>query len=245
MAISIRATGAYVNGTANLTPVIPAGAVAGDMMICAVATKPYNGVNSMSSGWVSIGSATDGTVASGIDVGSVKTELFYKEHTGTESNPTVTNASNSVSGAVIIVFQKASDKNWDVPVGSGGGDATAGTGFSVSTGSIAMTSGDMLVAYAGIRSDAGTQSSISMTAVTVTIGAFTESPTTDLATTSGDDMAMSGGYAAVTAGTATESVTYTSTLAASHTGSAFVSRLREVDIPAGSDPLGRMGFFGL
>jgi hypothetical protein len=114
MAVSFRAVGTYVNGTANLTPVIPTGTVAGDIMLCAVGTKPFNGVNTMPAGWVSLGFATNGTVAAGNDVGSMKAEIFYKIHTGTESNPTVTNTTNNVSGAVIISFQKDPLKNWYV-----------------------------------------------------------------------------------------------------------------------------------
>ncbi len=231
-AIAIRATGTYVNGTATITPAIPAAQVTGDMMILAVGTKPYNGANSISvaTGWTSIGSATDGTVAAGTDTGSMKTELFYKIATSdTETNPQVDNSSNNVSGAVIIVFQKAANETWDTPVGAGGGDASAGTGFSVTASSNpGITAGDLLVGYAAIRSDAGTQSSITITATGATMGAFTESPATDLATTSGGDMAMSGGYVAVSSGTASAAPVYASTLAASHTGSAFIVRLRVI-----------------
>mgnify|MGYP001579176244 FL=1 len=227
MAISIRATGTYTSGTANLTPAIPAAAVSGDMMICAYGTKPYSDAPTINNGWTSLGSATDGTVAAGVDVGSMQTRIFYKEHTGTESNPTITNATNNVSGAVIIVFQKTTG-TWEI-AGAGGGDNTAGTAFSVTaSANPGITVGDMLVAYAAIRSNAGTQSAIGITATSATIGAFTESPTADLATTSGGDMAMSGGYAACTAGTATAAPVYASTLAAAHTGSAYIARLREI-----------------
>ena len=228
MTISIRSTGTYTSGTANLTPAIPAGATSGDMMICAYGTKPYGDAPTINNGWTSLGSATDGTVAAGVDVGSMQTRIFYKQHTGTESNPTVTNATNNVSGAVIIVFQKT-EAGWAAIVGAGGGDNTAGTGFSVTaSANPGITAGDMLVAYAAIRSDAGTQSAIGLTATGATIAAFTESPAADLATTSGGDMAMSGGYAACTAGTATAAPVYASTLAAAHTGSAYITRLREV-----------------
>ncbi len=228
-AIAIRATGAYVSATANLTPVIPAGAVAGDMMLLIYGTKPYSDVPSYPAGWVEIGSATDGTVAAGVDVGSMRTSIAWKVHTGSETNPLVTNSTNNVSGAVIIVFQKDSGQNWVTPVGAGGGDATAGTGFSVTASSdVGHTANDVLVGYAAIRSDAGAQSSITITATGLTVGTFTESPAADLITTSGGDMAMSGGYVLATAGTSSAAPVYASTLAAAHTGSAFMVRLRQV-----------------
>ncbi len=230
-AITLRAAGTYTSGTANITPAIPAAQVADDLMILIVGTKPYNGSNTISgpTGWTSLGSATDGTVAaSSADLGSMKTEMFYKIATSdAETDPTVANTSNDVSGAVVMVFQKATSESWVTPVGAGGGDATAGTGFSVTAASNpGITSGDMLVGYAAIRSDAGTQSSITVTATSATMGSFTESPGTDLTTTSGFDMGMSGGYVSVSSGTASAAPVYASTLAASHTGSAFITRLR-------------------
>jgi hypothetical protein len=203
------------------------------MMLCFYGTKPFNDAPTIDQSWTDLGNATDGSVAAGVDVGSMQTRVFYKIHTGTESNPTITNTTNNVSGAVIIVFQKGGSESWNTPVGDGGGDATAGTGFSVTAGSNpGITSGDWLAAYASIRSDAGTQSSISVTATSATISAFTESPASDLVTTAGGDMAMSGGYCNCTAGTATAAPVYASTLAASHTGSAFIVRLRVTAITA-------------
>jgi hypothetical protein len=250
MAISIRATGTYVSGgnPASVSPAIPAGAAAGDLMLCFVACKEFNSVQTMNQNWSLIGFATDGTVASNTDVGSMRVTAFYKIHTGSETNPTVTGTNFQAVGAVIIVFQKAAGVFWDLPAGAGGGDATAGTGFSVTASTnFGITSGDMVVGYAGIRSDAGTQSAISITATGVTMGTFTESPTNDLVNTNRDQMAMSGGYRLATAGTSTAAPVYASTLAASHTGSAFMVRLREsATDPFGNfDPFGIMGFFGI
>jgi len=227
-AISLRAVGAYVSGTANLTPVIPTAQLTGDMMLCFYGTKPYSDAPTINQGWTSLGYATNGTVAAGTDVGSMQTRVFYKiAITDTETNPTITNTTNNVSGAVIIVFQKGTGESWNTLVGAGGGDATAGTGFSVTASSdVGHTTGDMVVGYAAIRSDAGTQSSISVTITGCTMGTFTESPAADLATTSGGDMAMSGGYVPVNSGTSSAAPVYASTLAASHTGSAYIVRLR-------------------
>lgn len=251
MAISIRATGTYASGGAvgSITPAIPAGATAGDMMLCFVANKEYDGTQTINQSWVTIGTATDGTVQSGTDVGSVRVTAFYKIHTGTETNPTVTGGDNESVGGVIIVFQKAAGVFWSIPVGAGGGDTTAGTGFSVTASTnFGITTNDMVIGYAGIRSDSGTQSAISITATGVTMGTFTESPTNDLVNTAGDQMAMSGGYVLASSGTSSAAPVYASTLAASHTGTAFMVRLREsaTDPFAPSiDPFGRFGFFGI
>ncbi|PJC30045.1 hypothetical protein CO052_00090, partial [Candidatus Saccharibacteria bacterium CG_4_9_14_0_2_um_filter_41_9] len=235
MAISLRAVGtAYATGTGSITPAIPTAQVTGDMMLCFVGTKPYDGVNTISgaTGWDSLGKVTDGTVGVGKSRGSMQVEVFYKVATSdTETNPTIDNSTNKVSGAVVIVFQKTTGTGWLI-AGDGGGDATSGTGFSVTAGSNpGITSGDMIVAYAALMDNLQTQSSISVTATSATIATFTESPATDLTTTSGFDMSMSGGYAAVTAGTATAAPVYASTLAAAGTGSAYIVRLRENYLP--------------
>lgn len=123
MPVSFRAAGTYISGTGALVPAIPAGTVAGDIMLCFIGTKPFDGINLMGlTGWQSLGSATDGTVAAGNDVGSMKSEVFYKIHTGTESSPTVTNDTNNVSAAVILSFQKDPLKNWYIgnPLGTAG-----------------------------------------------------------------------------------------------------------------------------
>jgi hypothetical protein len=164
-------------------------------MLLFYGTKPYNDAPSINQGWASLGSATDGTTAAGVDTGSMQARIFWKQHTGTESNPTVTNTTNNVSGGVIIVFSKASTARWSTAHG-GAGDATAGTGFSATTaGTISFAPNDLVAAFAAIRSDAGTQSSIALTASGITFGAFTESPATDLSDISGGDIAASGGYA--------------------------------------------------
>jgi hypothetical protein len=251
MAISIRATGAYASGgaVASITPAIPAGATAGDMMLCFVTGKEHDSTQTITQNWVSIGTVTDGSTNSDVDIGSVRATAFYKIHTGSETNPTLTGADNEAVGAVIIVFQKAADQFWAIPVGAGGGDTTAGTGFSVTAATnFGITANDMVIGYAGIRSDAGTQSAISITATGVTMGTFTESPANDLVNTANHQMAMSGGYVLASSGTSTAAPVYASTLAASHTGTAFMVRLREsvTDPFAPSiDPFGRFGFFGI
>ena len=230
MAISIRATGTATFGTANLTPAIPAGATGGDMMICVYGTKPYSDAPTINNGWTSLGSATDGTVAAGVDVGSMQTRILYKEHTGTESDPTVTNTTNNVSGALIIVFQKTTG-TWGI-AGAGGGDNTVGSVFAVTMSSdVGHTAGDMVVGGAAFRSDAATPVTInSMIIAGTTLGSYTKSPATDPETTSGGDMGMTIGYIPVNSGTSTSAPEFNCTLGGAHTGSAFFARLREVAV---------------
>lgn len=246
MAIGFRATGAWVATTANITVAIPAGTVAGDLMVMFYGTKPFNDVPTINQSWNNGGAATNGTVAAGTDVGSMQARIFWKIHTGTETNPTVTNATNNVSSAVIVSFSKDPAKNWEL-VFRGGGDATAGTGFSVTTPSLALATNDWVASFIATRSDAGSVGVFTTTATGITFGAFVSQPAAGFTTISGGDMAARSGYNTITAGTGTEAITVAATLGAAHTGSMYLVRMREVDPPAGGnfDPMGMMGFFGI
>jgi hypothetical protein len=230
MAITPRATGTYVDGTANIQPGIPGGATAGDMMILLYATKPYNDVPTIDQNWGLLGFATDGTTAAGVDVGSMQVRAYWKVHTGSETNPTITNSTNNVSAAVIIVFQRTSSSyQWVSPVGAGGGDATAGTGFSITASrNFGISANDVLVAMAAFRSDAAVPGALTLAATTATIGSVTKSPGTDLASGTGGDIGMTVGYASASGSAATAAPVLSATLAASHTGSGIIVRLREV-----------------
>lgn len=247
MAIGFRATGAWANTTGNITVTLPTGVVAGDLMVMFYGTKPFNDVPTINNSWINAGAATDGTVAAGTDVGSMQARIFYKIHSGTETAPTVTNATNNVSSAVIVAFSKDPAKNWDLAFG-GGGDNTAGTGFSAVTPAISLAVNDWVASFITTRSDAGTIGTFTTTASGMTFGAFVSQPTAGYVTTSGGDMSARSGYNTVTAGTATTAITVAATLGAAHTGSMFLVRMREVDPPVGGDsfdPFGMLGFFGM
>jgi hypothetical protein len=228
MTISHRATGAAVFGANSITPVIPASAQAGDMLLLLVAGKPYNAGVSVS-GWTQLSTFTDGTVAAGTDVGSMFVTAWYKEHDGSEANPTVTEGSPtwSIVGALIMVFSKSAGDTWNTPAMVGGGDATAGTGFSVTAASNpGVTAGDACVSFAGFRSDAATPCSTHLVATQTGVTfSNTHDPATDPETTSGGDMGMCVNRATVS-GTGSAAPVIAATLAASHTGSAGFIRLR-------------------
>lgn len=121
MTAAYRATGAWTSGTANLIPAIPTGTVAGDIMLCFYATKPHTDVATISAGWRLVHQVFSGSIVAGsADSGSVQFDVYYKEHSGTESAPTITNTTNSVSGAVIISYSKDAAKLWAPPDAFGG-----------------------------------------------------------------------------------------------------------------------------
>ena len=247
MAIGFRATGAWVATTANQTVTIPAGTVAGDLMIMFYGTKPYNDVPTIDQSWTNAGAATDGTVAAGNDVGSMQARIFWKIHTGTETNPTVTNATNNVSSVVIVSFSKDPAKNWDLQFG-GGGDPTTDNVISANTATaIDLTVGDWVASFFTTRSDTGTFGTFTASASGITFGTFVSQPTTGFTTITGGDMSARSGYNTVTAGTASSAITIAAALGTGNSGSMYLVRMREVDPPVGEsyDPFGMLGFFGM
>lgn len=191
--------------------------------------KPFNSSVSVS-GWTQLQTFTDGTTAAGVDTGSMFVTAWYKEHSGSESDPTVTEGGTAwnVVGAGIVVFQKGGGESWNTPTDTGGGDATAGTDFSV-TGAAdpEVTAGDFVVSFAAFRSDAATpcSSHLVQTSTGITYS-NTHDPGTDPETTTGGDMGMCVNRASADSGTSSAAPVISATLAASHTGSAQFIRLR-------------------
>lgn len=250
MAIALRAVGSWASTTASATfpiPSTPSAPQAGDLMVMFYGTKPFGDSPAIDENWNDGGAETDGTINAGNDVGSMQARIFWKIHTGTENNPRVTNTTNNVSSAVIVVFSKDPAKEWELEFG-GGGDATAGTAFSTtSTGTFSFQVDDVVAAFCAIRSDTGSPGVPTLSATGITFSAFDSEPDTAYTTTSGGDMSARSGFSNVTAGTNTANLTFSATLNASHTGSSYAVRMREVEPPPSTDydPFGRMGFFGM
>jgi hypothetical protein len=239
MAITHLGTSATVFGVNDITPTIAGSPSAGAMMILLVGGKPYNSTfgGSMAPGWTSLSTFTDGTVAaSAADLGSMFVTAWWKEHDGSEADPLVDEGGTvwNVVGALVMSFSKGGGEVWETPVIVGGGDATAGTGFSVTTGSNpGISANDHVVSFAAFRSDAATPCSSHLD-VTATGCTFTDThdPATDPETTTGFDMGMCVTRSVCTAGPSSAAPVLAATLAASHTGSAACIRLRATTPPA-------------
>jgi hypothetical protein len=239
MAISHRATGTATFSAASITPGIPAGSAAGDMMLMLVGGKPYNSSTSVS-GWTSAGRFEDGTTAAGTDSGSMFTEVWYKEHTGSESNPTLTEGGTTwnVVGALIMSFQKGGSDVWSVPALVGAGDTSAGTGWSATSAStLAGAVGDFWIAVHAFNSDAATPctSHPILTHPNLSFGTVTHDPATDPETTTGGDMGMCITREDVNSGGAAAAPGTVGTLAGIATGSVSIVRLVVSTAPAASE----------
>ena len=236
MAITARAAGTWaVSTAATLQVSIPAGATTGDMMLLLFSLKCANppAVPTIDQSWTVLTPYTNGTTASGNGSGSNTTGMAYKQHTGSETDPTLTWDSGGDSAspgvAVIVAFQKAAGDSWVTPTGSGGGITSTSSSYSATNSDPGVTAGDMCVAVLGSRDDtAWTVPTFSQTSAT--FATATVYPTTPIASATGNDISATAVYRGVNSGTGSGNVTVTGTLAAVETGSHFFVRLRAAAI---------------
>lgn len=197
-------------------------------MLLLAGGKAFNASVSVS-GWTQLNRYENGTDVPASDGGSMFVTAWWKEHDGSEANPTLTEGATTwnVVGAGIISFSKDTVDTWVTPVMRGGGDASAGTGFSVTTESDpGVQTGDVCVSFAAFNSDGATPCSSHLVATQTGVTfSNTHSPSTDPETTTGSDMGMCANYGSAS-GTGSAAPVIAATLAGSFAGSAGLIRLR-------------------
>jgi len=220
LAIGFRAASVSVYGAASVTPAIPASQVTTDMMLLFAYGKPFDaGWSVATSGWTALGSAASGSTAAGVDLGSMKMQVWYKEALiDTEPDPTVTEGSPvwNVVGASIAVFSKAGGETWVTPTVVYGADEINGTSVSATmSADNSVATGDMAVVAIGTNSDAmgpfGTATTYTQTGVT--FGTLTNAVDDETAT--GGDMAAQVSSRAVSVGPSSAAAVITTTGTAS------------------------------
>jgi hypothetical protein len=245
MAISNRAAGTWAatNSSTALSVSIPAAATTGDMMLLLVhwkfaATTDYLDTPS---GWTLAGSSDNGTSTSTNGGGSVRSAIYYKQHSGSESNPSLQwRASGgaakapSPGAAVIVVFQKDASESWTASASTDGEDTDGGTSYSATmAANPGITAGDMCIATTGI-SDNYTMTVPTFTATGVTFGTVAEYPATALSSSTGNDIACDACYRLASSGTASAAPVVTHTLATGEPGNTQFIRLRVVPTVTGT-----------
>lgn len=231
MAISQRAAGTWAASNATTqTVTIPVGAASGDMMICVAACKPYTATPTIDQGWSTLYAATGGSTANGNGTGSQRHAVFYKIHTGTESNPTITWGTTSAPGAaVIVVFQKASTEAWKIQTLAAAPveQAMGTTAFSVNlTTNQKLDDGSWVFSLVSAGDDSATftRSTTAIAGASVTWnGNHVEYPAAHISTTTSNDLAADLGYRLVTTGVASgATITVTATLSAAERAQASI-----------------------
>lgn len=231
---------AYVSSTVSVAAAsatacpcaYPASIAAGDVLVCVVGVKPFSAFVNIPPGWNPLGEVTNGSVAQGADVGSVKIAAFAKEANGTESGSLTVSITNGNSSYVALYrFTKAAGQavNFNAAFGT---DTTVGTAWSAAfTSNPGITSGDHLVLGGVWPTDAA--STVSASALAATGATFTgivAAGDQNPRITTGNDLGGNTNHCNCSAGTASANATWThtQTLATNNAGAAVIVRLREI-----------------
>lgn len=226
MALSFVGAGAAANGTTSLSLSAHASTQPGDLMLMAVVAKPYDTVLTTPGGWTLVEEATNGTVASGIDVGSTKVALYAKIASGPSGTIPFTATGSTVLLGAILTYSKATTEMFAILSDTSGGDSTQDTAYSAAGSvDIGLTTDDWCFALAGVNSDV-TFSSATITATGATFGTANER--LDANTTTGPDAGLVCIDRPVTAGTSSSAPTMTATTSGTASGTSIFLRLRAV-----------------
>lgn len=231
MAISFVDVSTVWQGTASgtsLSVTIPAGASSGHRMYVLAAWKAF-GTTASITDWTEVTEFADGSVASGANVGSVKVGCWYKDHDGSESNPSITfSVSVTVAAACMLVFSKGGGDSWSTPLFATAAIALATNWTATASSNLDIPSGSLVLPLVGFRDDSATMTRGADAGVdddgspAMTWAAdYVESPATHFSSTVGDDLSADTGYRLVTTGANGVTLISTGTLSANETGAAL------------------------
>lgn len=236
MTIAFGSIGAKsAGGTTSVSVAHPSGIAAEDYLILADAGWPASaGVNALS-GW-SVDQQSGGT-GSSVDAHDTTIAMFRKIAAGSESGTVAVGRGGTPSGQLGIMarYTKTTDA-WDAVVSVSGNDNTHGANRSVTTGTLDLAPGDMLVIAAATDTDTDLAgfASPAVSASGITFGTVSRR-TTGAGVTTGNDGNVELFDVLVTAGTGTVAVTFSFTTTTSQCGPVRIARLREVpDSPPSS-----------
>ena len=223
---------------ASLTYTLPTGHTTGDLLLCYMALKPYNTVPGTPSGYTALSGGANGTTAMGGGTGSMYAIGFYKEHDGTESNPSSAFSaqySTAMLGMIALESSNGTGGGWTIDSTSGSDTSDTGTSFSATgDATLALEAGDHIFVFAGGRDNGSDPSSVDITVPGCTLDTVVVESV--LNTSTGNDGWMYVAHAEVLSGTASgDPVTTATTSSGDSAGQAVFILIREPD--SGTTPV--------
>jgi len=226
MAISLKATGAWVENTAAGPTVTLVGTpAAGDRHYIWATWKTFSITASMPGTWTEVTEFADGAVATGAGLGSMKVACWYRDWQLGDANPVLTfsTATSLLSGIVCQLWQKGAGENWDTPVFKTAAWPVTSTAQTVNASSSGVVpDGSVVMCLAGFRDDLAsitrTTTSLSASPALTWNGNYVESPATHRTSTTGNDQAADLGHRFVTTGHAATTLSMQATISTVETG---------------------------
>lgn len=223
---------------ASLTYTLPTGHTTGDLLLCYMALKPYDTVPGTPSGYTALSGGANGTTAMGGGTGSMYAIGFYKEHDGTESNPSSAFSaqySPAMRGMIALESDVGTGGGWTIDSTNGSDTSDTGTSFSATgDATLALEAGDHIFVFAGGRDNGSDPSSVDITVPGCTLDTVVVESV--LNTSTGNDGWMYVAHAEVLSGTASGDPVTTATVGSGDSaGQAVFILIREPD--SGTTPV--------
>ncbi len=236
MAISWSAAGSVTSGS-GASPTLNPGSPASDANSFNFLVIGWKGsavaepsVSSVTGVWIRLGFADSSVdVASGADVGSTSTLVYYAKGTCPGTTSVVFTGTVGLASAVIANTSKSSSESYVFSY-STGSDESFGANYSVTTTTnFLATANDLLIACMANNTDGGTISAQAITATGLTMGATTNRVSSRSAVA--DDLTLQVDSAPVTSGTQSAAAVHAHTNASSSQGTSLIIRLRVLANP--------------
>lgn len=228
MAISLKTSSAWAETVTDPTAATLVGSpVTGDRYYLWVVWKAFGTTCSITSpqAWTEVTEYTDGAVAAGANVGSVKVACYYRDWQSGDGNPSIDwSAAPAPAVYVMELWQKGAGESWNAPLFATAPHATSAgpVTTSATSGTTVVPDSSVVFALWGIRDDTVTFSrpttGIDVASGITWNGNYVESPAAHITTTTSNDIAADLGHRLVTTGgTVTLRASYTA-LTATETG---------------------------
>jgi hypothetical protein len=227
VAISLKTAGTWAEYTTDLqTVAIPGSPAAGDRMFLWVHHKDFAITLATPAGWNLIASFSDGAVAAGNGLGSIQTNVYYRDWQSGDAAPQLdfSTTTNLLAEAVIQLWQKGAGDIWDNPrFVTAAWPVTSATQTISASATVVVPNSSAVMAAIGIRDDSALFTRAATTGIDVSSGItwaadYVESPATHYTTTTGNDHSGDMGHRLVTSG-GTVTLRVTATISAVETGS--------------------------
>ncbi len=230
MTLTHVASSAWVTSTGTVTPTVPTGTAAGDLVVITLASKYDDAVLvTFPTGWTDLGAAANTGRSTGVDSGNMRCRAFYKVWQAGDTMPTLDPTPNNVSTVKATTWRKTL-ANWDVN-GEIVVDNITGSPLEFTASStLGLAAGDQLQVDMVLNGDVATWLTTTISATGATFGTMSTSAA-DASSTSGTDIRMRSVYRPVTSGTATAAPLVSTPLGAATTntvGVGLMLRIREV-----------------
>jgi hypothetical protein len=212
MAIAFGSAGAVATGTTSASVAYPSSIAAGDLLILTANAKYSAYTSAPPTGFTLLSERIGGSGGTGVDVGNVRTSVWYRIADGSETGSvsiTKANETGTVIMGRMFRYTRSSGYGWSLLATDGNSNTGAASWSAAGANNIHIGSGDVVVAVSGANTDAATYSAQSLAATGATLSLTAER--TDSGSQNGHDLFLFVTEHACSSGTSSAAPTYTAT----------------------------------